>query len=73
MADNNGLKARVLASDMSSHYRDYKSAVAINSSILAREQVPNEIRINTTNESPGQVVQKVLAYLDKPQESGSRA
>jgi broad-specificity NMP kinase len=65
--DNEILKSRVLNETRSSGYRDFKSAIKINKEILNRELLPNEIRIDTTNQSLEEVVKIIVSKLLLPE------
>ncbi len=57
--DDQVLKARVLTENRCSKYRDHAQAIEINSQILARDLLANEIRIDTTQQSIADVVEEI--------------
>ena len=63
VSDDELLKKRVLNESRSSEYRDYKEAIRINVRISKHELLPNEIKIDTTNISVEEVVDKILERL----------
>lgn len=63
LSDDEILKSRVLDKTRSSGYRDFKSAIKINNEIINRQLLPNEIRIDTTNQSLENIVKIIIAKL----------
>jgi tRNA uridine 5-carbamoylmethylation protein Kti12 len=61
--DDRVLKSRVMESTRSSGYRDYQSAIKINTSIISRKSLANEIKIDSTIKSPDQIVNIILKTL----------
>ena len=61
--DDRVLKSRVMESTRSSGYRDYQSAIKINTSIISRKSLANEIKIDSTIKSPDQIVNIILKSL----------
>ncbi|USN58928.1 MAG: AAA family ATPase [Candidatus Peribacteria bacterium] len=68
VSDDEILKSRVLDETRSSGYRDFESAIKISNEINSRELLPNEIRIDATNQSVENVVKIITAklFLQRP-------
>ena len=63
LSDNEILKSRVLDETRSGGYRDFESAIKISDEINNRELLPNEIRVDATNQSLEDVVKIITMKL----------
>lgn len=59
ISDEEELKARILDKRRHNDYKDHESAISINKNILERPLLENEARIDTTNKSIPEVLEKV--------------
>lgn len=66
VSDNEILKSRVLDETRSSGYRDFESAIKINNEIISRPLLPNETRVDATNQSLEDVVKIITTKLLPP-------
>lgn len=65
LADDNIQKSRILNKTRSSKYRDWKTGIKINSNILKRPLVKNEIRIDVTTKTLTKVVNEIIFNILK--------
>ena len=63
--DDETLKERIMNETRSSEYRNWKQAIKINQDILGRSLLPNEIRIDATEKSIGNVIKDISEYLNQ--------
>lgn len=64
VTDDEVLKRRVLNETRSSAYRDYDAALRHNRLIRARDLLPNEYRVDNTNQGVEETVEEALQILE---------
>jgi len=64
-ANDDTLKNRILSRDNGNTFRDWESAVKINTLLTSRPFLPNEIRICNENINAAEVVNKIIEELSK--------
>lgn len=63
VSDDGLLKSRILSENRSGKYRDWEAGLEINKKIVARELLPNEIRIDTTKKSIPSIVEEIYKHI----------
>ena len=63
--DDDILKSRVLDASRTSGYREYKKAIDINNVIINRKLYRNEVRLNSTEDSPDMISESVIQIINK--------
>ncbi|HEC94038.1 MAG TPA: hypothetical protein ENI56_01525 [Candidatus Kaiserbacteria bacterium] len=63
VGDDKLLKFRIQNEERSSKYRDWEAGLEINKKILARELLPNEIRIDTGGKPILDIVEEIYKYV----------
>lgn len=63
LADDEELKRRVLNEMRDSGFRDFEKSVKWNSDVKERGSLPNEIKIDNTENTPEQTLQTILDHL----------
>lgn len=65
LTDNEVLKQRVLTESRDSGFRDFKESLRFNKKLMDELKYPNEHKIDTTNQSPGETVNQIIDLLSE--------